>query len=134
MNVNDQLIQSLSDLNGLRTAPVLSLKQAEKLRFELQNAMSEADWFTLGVMAESPDKALFVVRTLERQFSWPIMKLIESPNYDGPVYLKANQQSGEIRIRSEKGLGQGFLISSHFSNLEKDGETWGPLPLDLFAY
>ena len=129
----DNLIQSLSALNGLRTAPTLYQEQSEKLRLELLEAMAQADWFTVGIMAESSEKALLVIRNLEKKFSWKVMELVEEPTEEGPVYLKANQQSGEIRIRRELGLGEGILISSHFSTLEKDGETWGPLPLELFA-
>ena len=61
------------------------------------------------------------------------MKLIDRPDNGGSVFLKANQSSGEIRIRLEEGLGEGILISSQHSSQEKELFTWGPFPLNFFA-
>ena len=41
------------------------------------------------------------------------MKCITLPNSHGPIFLKANQKTGEIHARIEHGLGEGILISCH---------------------
>ena len=125
-------IQSLQDLNTLRTAPILKGSQREKLLKELHVAMAAADWFTLGIMAPSANQSLMVIRQIERSLVWPPMELVETPEEEGPVFLKANQSSGEIRIRHEKGLGEGVLISGHHPDPSQPTFTWGPLPLDFF--
>ncbi|MFL0734126.1 MAG: DUF1824 family protein [Prochlorococcus sp.] len=126
-------IQSLSDLNKLRSAPKLTINQNKKLLSELQLVMAEAAWFTLGVMAPSSEQALSVLRKIEQNFAWTPMQLVDKPHSKGPVYLKANQNTGKIRIRVQQGLGQGVLISSHKSTPGGAVKTWGPLPLELFS-
>ena len=125
-------IKSLRDLNELRTAPVLKKEQKEKLLKELHMEMAKAEWFTLGIMAPSANQSLMIIRQIERSLVWPPMELVEAPEEEGPVFLKANQSSGEIRIRHEEGLGEGILISSHHTDPTEPTFTWGPLPLALF--
>ena len=126
-------IQSLSDLKNLRSAPKLTINQNKLLLSELHLVMAEAAWFTLGVMAPSAEQALSVLRKIEESFAWAPMQLVENPQNKGPVYLKANQNTGKIRIRIEHGLGKGVLISSHQSTPGGAVKTWGPLPLELFS-
>ncbi len=101
-------IQSLSDLENLRSAPKLTINQNKQLLSELHLVMAEAAWFTLGVMAPSAEQALSVLRKIEESFAWAPMQLVENPQNKGPVYLKANQNTGKIRIRIEHGLGKGY--------------------------
>ncbi len=126
-------IQSLSDLKNLRSAPKLTINQNKQLLSELHLVMAEAAWFTLGVMAPSAEQALSVLRKIEESFAWAPMQLVENPQNKGPVYLKANQNTGKIQIRIEHGLGKGVLISSHQSTPGGAVKTWGPLPLELFS-
>ncbi len=126
-------IQSLSDLENLRSAPKLTINQNKQLLSELHLVMAEAAWFTLGVMAPSAEQALSVLRKIEESFAWAPMQLVENPQNKGPVYLKANQNTGKIRIRIAHGLGKGVLISSHQSTPGGAVKTWGPLPLELFS-
>ncbi|MFL0754237.1 MAG: DUF1824 family protein [Prochlorococcus sp.] len=126
-------IQSLSDLKNLRSAPKLTINQNKQLLSELHLVMAEAAWFTLGVMAPSAEQALSVLRKIEESFAWAPMQLVENPQNKGPVYLKANQNTGKIRIRIAHGLGKGVLISSHQSTPGGAVKTWGPLPLELFS-
>ena len=60
------------------------------------------------------------------------MKCISFPRSEGPVFLKANQKTGEIHARIEHGLGEGILISSHTHDNSLNARTIGPLPLDFF--
>ena len=46
-------INNLVDLNSLRTAPLLNSSQIKKLLEELETNMFNADWITIGIMANS---------------------------------------------------------------------------------
>ena len=126
-------VQNLADLARLRRAPELLPQTRDQLRQELQQAMAAAHWFTIGVMAPSMEQALAALRSLEQSQQWDPLELVDSPEEPGPVFLKANQKGGTIRIRIEHGLGEGILISGHGDDETTPSTTWGPLPLDFFA-
>ena len=129
----DSPITTLADLARLRGAPELLPQTRDQLRQELQQAMADASWFTIGVMAPSMDQALSALRSLEKSQQWEPMELVDSPEQSGPVFLKANQKSATIRIRIEHGLGEGMLISGHSDDGTTPSTTWGPVPLDFFC-
>ena len=126
-------VQHLADLARLRGAPELLPQIRDQLRQELQQAMAAAHWFTIGVMAPSREQALTALRSLEQSQQWEPLELVDSPEEPGPVFLKANQKGGTIRIRIEHGLGEGILISGHGDDDTTPSTTWGPLPLDFFS-
>ncbi len=125
-------ITALGDLARLRGAPELSTESAQRLRAELSEAMASANWFTVGVMAPSATQALEALRALERSQTWEPMTVVDSTEEQGPVFLKANQNGGSIRIRIEHGLGEGILITGHGDDESQPSTTWGPLPLNFF--
>ena len=125
-------ISALSDLARLRDAPELSEDASARLRSELREAMANASWFTVGVMAPSAKQALAALRALETSHGWDPMAVVDSTDEDGPVLLKANQRGGSVRIRIEYGLGQGILITGHGDDDSQTSTTWGPLPLNFF--
>ena len=94
--------------------------------------MAEAEWFTVGVMAPSSGAALDALRRLEAQQGWSPMQVVQTTEEAGPVFLKANQQMGTVRVRIEHGLGEGILITGHHNDEGQISSTWGPLPLDFF--
>ncbi|MFN7898784.1 MAG: DUF1824 family protein [Synechococcaceae cyanobacterium] len=49
------------------------------------------------------------------------------------VFLKGNQRTGLFQLRAEAGLGVGLLITGQEAAEPMAPETWGPMPLDLFA-
>ncbi len=130
--MSDHSIQSLDDLNKLRSSPVLTNEQTQKLLNELKKEMLGVDWFTIGIMAKSKEKAISVLRSIEIKYGWEQIRIKDIPKDNGPVFLKANQRSGDALIRIEHGLGEGVLMSSHYIDLEKSSSTWGPLPLEAF--
>ena len=130
--MSDPAITKLSDLARMREAPELSPDEAERLRAELSTAMAQTCWFTVGVMAPSAERALKTLRALETSQGWDPLDLVDTTDEYGPVYLKANQKGGTIRIRIENGLGEGILISGHGDDETQPSTTWGPLPLDFF--
>ena len=58
--------------------------------------------------------------------------MYEGTDQNGPVFLKANQQMGTVRVRIEHGLGEGILITGHHNDEGQISSTWGPLPLNFF--
>ena len=131
--MSDPSIQALNDLSRLREAPTLDKSTADQLRQELQVALSQSSWFTIGVMAPSADQALSSLRSLETSQQWTALDVVETTPEEGPVFLKANQRGGTVRIRIEHGLGSGILISGHGDDDAQPATTWGPLPLDFFS-
>ena len=123
----------LHDLNRLRTAPSLSSADKAAIFPELQQEMNHYLWFTIGIMALSADQAVESLRELEKHLAWSAHDLIADPDLQGPVYLKANQQTRTARLRIEHGLGEGILISGHGMDNSQPSATWGPLPLDFFG-
>ena len=94
----------LKDLAKLRSAPKLSIKQSKILFNELRSIINQSDWITIGVMSPSLKIAIKAVRRIEKKFDYQEMKCITLPSSDGPVFLKANQKTGEIHARVEYGL------------------------------
>ena len=130
-------LASLRALCGLRSAPALSPAEAEGLRAELQLLLARCDWFTIGVMAPSASAAVAALRSAEQANGWEALELDPAGEaleaIEGPVFLKANQNTGRFLVRRESGLGEGILITGH-SPAEPDAEdTWGPLPLGFFG-
>ena len=134
--MSNPAITGLADLNRLRSAPQLCALERKNLKTELIAEMAHFAWFTVGVMASSSSEAMTCLRDLELAMGWSPMKCEEETRIESGVFLKANQSTGCIRIRSEAGLGEGFLISGHQAESQQlgphSGPTWGPLPLDFF--
>ena len=122
----------LKDLAKLRSAPKLSIKQSKILFNELRSIINQSDWITIGVMSPSLTIAIKAVRRIEKKFDYQEMKCITLPSSDGPVFLKANQKTGEIHARVEYGLGEGILISCQNNDTTLISKTVGPFPLNFF--
>jgi len=126
-------INELVDLNSFRTAPPLSNSQVKKLSKELEANILNADWITIGVMALSDNKAIEVLQSISKKYSSIKFVSLDSLHADGNVFLKGNQKTGNVFIRSENGLGEGILITCQHEEDEKESNTFGPLPLDFFT-
>jgi len=126
-------INELVDLNNLRTAPQLSDRQAKKLLEELEANIFNADWITIGIMAPSDNKAIEALQSISKKYSTIKFGNLGSLHADGGVFLKANQKTSNVFIRSENGLGEGILITCQYDENASDSNTFGPLPLDFFS-
>ena len=126
-------IKNLFDLNKLRTAPQLTTKQIKILREELEANIIKADWITIGIMAPSDFCAISALKSISKKYSSLKFKGLESLHATGSVFLKGNQKSGNVFIRSENGLGEGILISCQYDDVVVESNTFGPLPLNFFA-
>ena len=126
-------INKLVHLNNFSTAPLLSNSQVKKLSEELDAYISNADWTTIGIMAPSDTKAIEALKSISKKY--PSIKFgnLGSLHAYGGVFLKANQKTSNVFVRSESGLGEGILITCQYDECANKSNTFGPLPLDFFT-
>ncbi|WP_288246742.1 DUF1824 family protein [uncultured Prochlorococcus sp.] len=125
-------INKLVDLNNLRTAPQLSDSQVKKLLEELEANISDANWITIGIMAPTDNKAIEALQSISKKYSSIKFGNLDSLHADGSVFLKGNQKTSNVFVRSENGLGEGILITCQYDQDTEESNTFGPLPLDFF--
>jgi len=126
-------ISKLVDLNNLRTAPQLSNRQEKKLLEELEANILNADWITIGIMAPCDNEAIEALQSISKKYSSIKFRNLDSHNAGGSVFLKANQKTGNVFVRSEDGLGEGILLTCQYDHDFEVLSTFGPLPLDFFT-
>ena len=126
------IINNLVDLNSLRSAPQLSKVQVNKLLEELEVNILNSDWITIGIMATSDIEAIQALKSISKKYSSIKFLDLDSLHANGRVFLKANQKTGNVFIRSENGLGEGILLTCQYKEDSFESNTFGPLPLDFF--
>ena len=127
-------INNLHDLNSLRSAPQLNKKQIKRLLGELEINIFESDWITIGIMAPSDTEAIKALQSISKKYSLLKFKNLDALNARGSVFLKGNQKTGNVFIRSENGLGEGILLTCQFNEDSLESKTFGPFPLDFFSH
>ena len=125
-------INNLLDLNSFRSAPQLSKKQIKKLQEELDTNIKNADWITIGIMAPSDFVAISALKSISKKYSSIKFNNLETLHAKGSVFLKGNQKTGKVFIRTENGLGDGILLTCQYDHESKVSDTFGPLPLTFF--
>ena len=125
-------IKRLFDLNSLRSAPQLSKRQIKNLMEELGANINNADWITIGIMARSDLDAIKALKSISKKYSALKFRDVDSLQAKGNVFLKGNQKTGNVFIRSENGLGEGILLTCQYDNESTESSTFGPFPLDFF--
>ena len=125
-------INELNDLNKYKTAPLLDLNQIQKLSRALDNEIRNSDWLTIGIMAKSDKEAKNALRSFLKKYSFVNFNDFEKLNAIGNVFMKGNQKTGEVYIRSEYGLGEGILLTCQYDDPSKNSMTYGPFPLKFF--
>ena len=131
--MNRMEINKLVDLNNLRTAPQLTVSQVKKLLEELEANIHKTDWLTIGIMAPHDSRAIESLQSISKKYALIKFGNLDSLHADGCVFLKANQKTGNVFVRSENGLGEGILITCQYDDEAKPSDTFGPLPLDFFT-
>ena len=126
-------INKLMDLNSFKTAPELSNIQIKKLLEELEVNICNADWITIGIMAPRDIKAIEALKSISKKYSALKFRNLDSLHADGSVFLKGNQKTGNVFVRSENVLGEGILITCQYDEDVKGSNTFGPFPLDFFT-
>ena len=126
-------INKLVDLNNLRTAPQLSDSQVKKLLEELETNILKTDWLTIGIMAPCDNRAIESLQSISKKYASIKFGNLDSLHADGGVFLKANQKTSNVLVRSENGLGEGILLTCQHEHESQESCTFGPFPLDFFA-
>ena len=126
-------INELADLNKYKTAPILDSSQSKRLYQELNKKILDSDWLTIGVMAKSDKEAINALKTIIQKYSFINFKKFEDLKANGNVFMKGNQKTGEVYIRSEYGLGEGILLTCQYDNPILNSITYGPFPLNFFC-
>ena len=126
-------INKLVDLNVFRTAPQLSKSQIKKLLEELEANIFNSDWITIGIMAPCDTKAIEALKSITAKYSSIKFANLGSLQAEGSVFLKGNQKTSNVFIRSENGLGEGILLTCQHNEESNKSSTFGPLPLDFFS-
>jgi len=126
-------ITSLHQLDKYRTAPKIDNFYLKKLLIEIHAKIKDSDWLTIGIMAESDTQAKNALISIKNNYPNLKFTSFEKICAEGNVFLKANQKTGEVYIRSENGLGQGILLTCHYDEEFKDSSTYGPFPLNFFS-
>ena len=127
MKIND-----LADFNSLRSAPFLNKNESIRILNLIEEKIFKSDWITIGIMAKSDKEAKEALNSIIRKYNYKSFKIFDQINAKGNVFLKANQKTGEIYIRSENGLGEGILLTCQYDDLLIYSQTYGPFPLNLF--
>ena len=83
-------------------------------------------------MASNDFKAVEALKSISRKYNSIKFKDLDSLHADGHVFLKGNQKTGNVFIRSENGLGEGVLLTCQHDVDSKESLTYGPLPLNFF--
>ena len=125
-------INKLIDLNKYKTAPILNLSQIQKLAKELDVEIRKSDWITIGVMAKSDKEAKNALRNFVQKYPLMHFNDFEKLKAKGNVFMKGNQKTGEVYIRSDYGLGEGILLTCQYNDLSQNSLTYGPFPLSFF--
>ena len=125
-------INELIDLNNYKTAPSLDFNQIQKLSKQLDNEISNSDWLTIGIMARSDHDAKNALRTFLQKYSSISLNDFEKLKAIGNVFMKGNQKTGEVYIRSEYGIGEGILLTCQYYDTSRNSLTYGPFPLSFF--
>ena len=125
-------ITKLNDLNHLRSAPFLNSTESEKILKLINRQIIDSDWITIGIMAKNDQEAKEALKSIIQKYNFNIFENFDNLSACGNVFLKANQKTGGVYIRSENGLGEGILLTCQYNDLSTHSKTYGPFPLNLF--
>tara|TARA_B100001057_G_scaffold39350_1_gene35415 strand:- start:129 stop:515 length:387 start_codon:yes stop_codon:yes gene_type:complete len=125
-------INYLADLNSYKFAPLLNYVQRKKLLVQLEKIILGSDWITVGIMAFNDYEAKNALQSISIKYPSIKFKGLSSLKANGSVFLKGNQKTGNVYIRSENGLGEGILLTCQYNDRSLESNTFGPFPLDFF--
>ena len=125
-------IKNIFDLNRFKSAPKLNQFQKKNFLGEIDYKIIQADWITIGIMALNDHIAIKTLQSISSRYSAIKFKGLSSLKANGSVFLKGNQKTGSVYIRSENGLGEGILLTCQYDEESSESTTFGPFPLDFF--
>ena len=83
-------------------------------------------------MASKDYEAIEALKSISKKYTSVKFKDLDSLHAEGSVFLKGNQKTGNVLIRSENGLGEGVLLTCQYDKDSGESLTYGPLPLNFF--
>ena len=83
-------------------------------------------------MAPSDFDAVETLKRFTKKYPAVRFRDLKSLHAKGSVFLKGNQKTGNVFIRTENVIGEGILLTCQYDNETKGSSTFGPLPLDFF--
>ena len=83
-------------------------------------------------MASKDYEAIKALKSISKKYTSVKFKDLDSLHAEGSVFLKGNQKTGNVLIRSENGLGEGVLLTCQYEKDSAESLTYGPLPLNFF--
>ena len=83
-------------------------------------------------MAPRDNRAIEALLSISKKYASIKFGNLDSLHADGCVFLKANQKTSNVFVRSENGLGEGILITCQYDDDSEESNTFGPLPLNFF--
>tara|TARA_B100001057_G_scaffold466064_1_gene522816 strand:- start:1223 stop:1612 length:390 start_codon:yes stop_codon:yes gene_type:complete len=125
-------IKNIVDLNRFKSAPILNNDQKKIFLGEIDHKILQSDWITIGIMALDDHIAIKTLKTISSRYSSIKFNGLSSLAANGSVFLKGNQKTGNVYIRSENGLGEGILLTCQYDSETSESTTYGPFPLDFF--
>ena len=125
-------IETLKDLNRFNTAPSLDSHQKKSFLFEISRKIVNSDWVTIGIMATSDKEAIYSLKSITNRFNKIKFNDFDQLQASGDVFLKANQKTGKVYLRSDNGLGNGILVTCQYDDPSLISATYGPFPLSFF--
>ena len=84
-------------------------------------------------MASKDYEAIEALHSVSKKYPSIIFNAYDSLRAEGKVFLKGNQKTGNVYIRSENGLGEGILLTCQYEIESAESNTFGPFPLDFFS-
>ena len=78
-------------------------------------------------------KKIEALQSISKKYPSIKFSNLGSLHASGGVFLKANQKTSNVFVRSENGLGEGILITCQYDEGTEESNTFGPLPLDFFT-
>ena len=131
--VQDGLVKEVlqDEITRDDAAKILKVSKAQISRFlaayqeDVELEKAQADW-------DVPTEAIESLQSISKKYASIKFGNLDSLHADGCVFLKANQKTGNVFVRSENGLGEGILITCQYDEDAKGSNTFGPFPLDFF--
>jgi hypothetical protein len=119
-----------------RLPPTESLPTYDQVRHALLQVREHSDYQIFGICADGLESASLALLTYLRALGYEDQPQLSAANVaaaTGPVYVKYNAKNGRCHVDTYGGEHRGVLVSCQSAYDGDVNETFGHLPLDLFA-
>ena len=85
-------------------------------------------------MVSNDFEAIQALQSVSKKYPAISFSDLDTLHAEGSVFLKSNQKTGNVFIRSENGLGECILLTCQYDDKDLDSSTYGPFPLEFFTF